>query len=136
MSGPSRAGQERRSAPRWIRAECRRITTARLRPGRDVEVIDLSSGGALLEARCRLLPGARVELQLELDERWYVTRGRVLRSRVARLDRLLGVAYRAAVAFDAAFPIPFANAAASEADGNALPVQQEGELAAKGSCYP
>ncbi len=66
-------------------------------------MIDVSGGGALIEANHRLLPGAWIELQLATPERRVAIRGRVLRCAVARL-RSDKVWYRGAVAFDRNLP--------------------------------
>lgn len=90
---------ERRRSRRHVRSEEHRIVSARVRPGYDVSVIDLSAGGALVESDRRLLPGAAVELHLRSDQRSEIVRGRVVRCAVARL-RANAVCYRGAIAFD------------------------------------
>jgi hypothetical protein len=72
---------------------------ARVRPGREVTVLDLSSGGALIEADHRLLPGSLVELQLAGADGRLAVRGRVLRCSVSSLHPSR-ITYRAAVAFE------------------------------------
>jgi len=79
------------------------IVSARVRPGYDVSLINVSAGGALVESRHRLLPGALVELHLETPERRTAVRGRVLRCAVSRL-RSTSVCYRGAIGFDAHLP--------------------------------
>lgn len=59
-------------------------------------MVNLSSGGALLESASRMKPGARAELQLFGAVRWQV-RGRIERCRVLRLAPL---SYEAAMVFD------------------------------------
>jgi hypothetical protein len=76
---------------------------ARIRPGKDVVIIDISAGGALVESRHRLLPGAPVEITLDAGDRRATVRGRVARSFVARL-RSTCVFYRTALAFDGSLP--------------------------------
>jgi len=75
---------------------------ARIHPGRDVIVVDLSAHGALVEGVWRLRPGSRVELQLDVDTREALVRGRVERCYVASLNHPTGVRYRAAIRFDGA----------------------------------
>jgi hypothetical protein len=71
---------------------------ALLRPGQDVFVINVSSGGALLESHTRMSPGARTELQLSSGPaRRRSVRGRIVRCGVSALDPLR---YRGAIAFD------------------------------------
>jgi PilZ domain-containing protein len=79
------------------------IVLARVRAGHDVTVIDVSSGGTLVESRHRMLPGAMVELHLETTERRTSIRGRVLRCAVSRL-RSSSVCYRGAIGFDRYLP--------------------------------
>jgi hypothetical protein len=97
---------ERRRWPRKAGVDCAWLVGTRVRPGRDVSLLDLSRGGALVEGAIRLLPGAVVELQLLGHESRHVVRGHVLRCAVSALDRRLGVHYRAAVRFDQAFCEP------------------------------
>jgi hypothetical protein len=75
------------------------IEGARIRPGREAEVLDASPGGVLVETLHRLLPGTTVELQLTLGDRCASVRGRVMRSTVACL-RSGGILYRGALAFE------------------------------------
>lgn len=93
-------GAERRASPRTSYVNPEELASARLVPGRSVRVINLSSGGALIEADCRLLPGAQVELQLAGPSTLQRVRGRILRSHVAVLDREQGIRYRGALVFD------------------------------------
>jgi hypothetical protein len=79
------------------------ITSAHVRPGHLVAVIDVSTGGALIEMSQRLLPGAAVDLRLETTHRRTSLHGRVLRCAVIRLHPT-AVFYRAAIAFDRQWP--------------------------------
>ena len=97
---------DRRSSPRRSCRQCAWLIAARLRPGREVRVIDLSSGGALVEAAVRLLPGAPFVLHLVGAAGAHTIRGTVLRCHVSALDRSTGVRYRAALGFDHLFRIP------------------------------
>ncbi|MGE5246382.1 MAG: PilZ domain-containing protein [Betaproteobacteria bacterium] len=93
------AGQdERRQATRLGPAE-RGIAAARVRPGYDVAVVDVSAGGMLVESGRRLLPGVSVEVQIDAAGRKVVVRGTVVRCAVARL-RSGSVCYRGAICFD------------------------------------
>ena len=79
------------------------IVAARVRPGHDVSVIDVSAGGALIESAHRLLPGTSVELQLETANHRVGVRGCVLRCAIVGL-RSNAVSYRGAIAFDRCLP--------------------------------
>lgn len=91
---------ERRRAPRVRFAGGVLPPPARLRHWADVTVVDLSSGGALIEGVFRVRPGARVELRIGVEAERISVQARVLRCFVSALDRQRGVRYRAALAFD------------------------------------
>ena len=91
---------ERRRHTRRQHSADHGIGSARLRPGYDVSVIDVSAGGVLIESDRRLLPGGAVELNLRGTGRPpEIVRGLVLRSVVARLRSNM-VCYRGAIRFD------------------------------------
>jgi len=91
---------DRRRSGRRSRMEEHGIVRARVLPGHDVSLIDVSAGGALIESSRRLMPDACVELHLlqhTADAK--VVRGRVLRCCVSTLSAST-VSYRGAIAFD------------------------------------
>jgi hypothetical protein len=90
---------ERRATARVAPQGGSEMARARLRPGRTAQVIDLSAGGALIETDCRLLPGARVELQFGQPASQVKVAGRILRCHVALVDRER-IRYRGALAFE------------------------------------
>jgi hypothetical protein len=104
---------ERRGARRRSIGE-HGIERARVRPGHEASVLDVSASGIAIETLHRLLPGTTVELQLTLADRCTSIRGRVLRSMVACL-RHSRVLYRSAIAFERSLA-PF-----MEIDGYAVP---------------
>jgi hypothetical protein len=75
-------------------------TRATLRPGCIVCLVDLSAGGALVQAFRPLRPGARVHLQLVADARTVAVTAQVLRCAVWSLDPVDGVIYRGALQFE------------------------------------
>jgi hypothetical protein len=75
------------------------IARATLRPGCAVRVVDLSAGGALVQAGQPLRPGARVHFQLETTTRVFALVARVLRCAVWMLDAE-GATYRGALKFE------------------------------------
>lgn len=72
--------------------------TVRVRPGRDVVVVNLSSMGLLVEGVWRLRPNSAVDLLIAFGPAPLGIRGRVLRCYVSAIDRLEGVRYRSAIA--------------------------------------
>jgi hypothetical protein len=72
---------------------------ARLRPGRTAQIVDLSSGGALIETDWRLLPGTRLEMQVGDPVPLFRVAGRILRCHVALVDRER-IRYRGALKFE------------------------------------
>lgn len=70
---------------------------ATVRPGCSVELVDVSAGGALVEALRPLRPGARVHLQVTTPRRTFSIAAHVTRCLVWSLDPLDGVRYRAAL---------------------------------------
>ena len=91
--------EERRHAVRRSSVADHGIIAARVRPGHQATVIDVSAGGALVETEHRLLPGGSVELQMETASDRASVRGRVLRCAVSQL-RPSSVRYRGAIGFE------------------------------------
>jgi hypothetical protein len=79
---------------------------ARIHPGSEVIVVDLSSTGALVEGQSRFRPGGRCELALCFGAGNLTVRARVARCFVARLERAAPVRYRAAIAFETIVDVP------------------------------
>lgn len=75
---------------------------ARVRHGYRLVVIDVSPGGALVEAGGPLRPGAHVELQLETNGRKEWCAARVVRCDVWAISASSGTTYRAGLAFSEA----------------------------------
>jgi hypothetical protein len=75
------------------------IQQARVRPGHEVSVIDISAHGVLIETVLRLLPGRQIELQIERGTELMTIRGRIVRSHVARVLPSR-VSYRGAIGFE------------------------------------
>jgi hypothetical protein len=91
--------KDRRCDPRygWSSED---ISQATLRPGCVVHVVDLSAGGALVQATRPLRPGARLHFQLVLRHRSFGLVAHVLRCAVWALDSREGVTYRGALRFE------------------------------------
>ena len=69
---------------------------AMIRPGHEVHVVNLSSGGALVESGARLKPGLRTELHLSGPGRRTIV-GRIERCQVTALDP---IRYQGAIVFE------------------------------------
>jgi hypothetical protein len=80
--------------------------SARIRPGRTVVVVDLSTGGALVEGPWRFRAASRCDVHLQLAGRDVHLRARIVRCFVARLERHEPVRYRTALAFDQVVELP------------------------------
>jgi len=91
--------QDRRRARRRLTIHDHGIVSARVRPGREASLLDVSAGGALVETTYRLLPGSPIELYVATSERRASVRGGVLRSAVVGV-RAAGMCYRSAIGFD------------------------------------
>lgn len=88
---------ERRREMRRPGGETRWGTRAVLRPGQQVNVINICSRGALVESSARLRPGAQTEMQLVGSGVRSSVKGRLARCYVAALEPLR---YRGVVIFD------------------------------------
>jgi len=95
--------RERRASARVLTLTMEGMERARLRPGRTAHIVDLSSGGALIETDWRLLPGMRVEMQVGDPVPLFRVAGRILRCHVALLDRER-IRYRGALMFEKQLP--------------------------------
>lgn len=90
---------ERRAAPRRVPGRLEPLARLRLRAGREVEVLNLSDVGALVEGHVRLLPGTHVEVHVVASSGRILARTRVVRALVSAIDAG-GVRYRTALAFE------------------------------------
>ncbi|HET7698317.1 MAG TPA: PilZ domain-containing protein [Vicinamibacterales bacterium] len=88
---PHERRREARVAPDGLRA--------RVRPGHTLAIVDVSAGGALVEAACQLRPGSRVDVHLERDDGRRTVAAMVSRCSVSAIDAVEGVLYRAALCF-------------------------------------
>jgi PilZ domain len=88
-----------RRAHARLRAEDLKDLGARLASGAEIRLIDLSRGGAQFECDRRFLPNSTISLRLVTPDTTFVVSGRVVRSRIVRLDRG-GLGYNVAVSFN------------------------------------
>jgi hypothetical protein len=91
---------ERRRCSRSLYARGVLPPLARIRPGRDVIIVNLSESGALVEGCWRLRPGARVELVVRVVDQDRVIAGHIMRCYVHALPRQQPVRYRTAIRFE------------------------------------
>jgi hypothetical protein len=90
---------DRRQARRRRTIHDHGIVSARVRPGREASLLDVSAGGALVETTYRLLPGSPIDLHVATTDRRVFVRGGVLRSAVVGV-RATGMRYRSAIGFN------------------------------------
>ena len=99
-------GAERRRTARRGFRDGHLPPAAKVRPGLDVVMVNLSTRGALIESPWRFRPGSRCELAVTVDGREVAVSAFVARCYVARLDRGLPIRYRAALAFEGRIELP------------------------------
>jgi hypothetical protein len=110
---PPNSPERRRAVRRTPHAD-ESLSRVRLRTGRELAVIDISSAGALIEGTTRLLPGTRSDVHVVTRHGRLLVRTRVIRSFIWRLERDVAC-YRTALEFDTAV----------ETDGPALSERSE-----------
>jgi hypothetical protein len=132
------AAMNRRQSERRDLVKDHGIVAARIRPGREVRVIDASAGGLLIESEHRLLPGTMVDVHLEGVDRSTCVRGQVLWSCVADLQPS-SVLYRGVVAFEfrlswceepcaAGYLLPVDERQGSGVGGHLLPTERHAQV--------
>lgn len=95
---------ERRCAIRHVPGQDDPLSRVRLRAGRELTVVDISSRGVLAEGDARLLPGMHVDIHVMTADGRLLVRSRVVRAYVFALtgDR---VTYRGAFMFERALTL-------------------------------
>jgi hypothetical protein len=88
------------------------INVARVKYGPEVNIVDLSRGGVLLESDRPLKPGSRQALEIAGPERTIVVPFGVLRSRISAIEPR-GAVYRSACVFSRPLELPELAAAAT-----------------------
>jgi len=130
--------RDRRRAPRRRPHASEPLSRVRVRAGRELDVIDISSTGALVEGEARLLPGRHLDVHVVSSTGRTLARSRVVRAFVSELasDRVL---YRGALAFDQPLqlaPAPALSPSLIDTAGNNLPSLTFTETSREGSDYP
>ena len=92
--------QDRRMAARFAPRTLDIPARARLRPGAEVTIVNLSWAGVLIDGPCRLQPGAPAGISLDLTGVRGVLACRVVRCHVSHVGGPGGIRYRAGLAFD------------------------------------
>jgi hypothetical protein len=130
------SGRERRRATRRQPNPSEPVSRARVRAGRELAVIDISSCGVLVEGEARLLPGTHLEVHVVARAGRTLVRSCVMRASVAdlRSDRVL---YRAALAFEHMVDLGSAPAENEGlAGGNSIPSGAIAHQHDPGTAYP
>lgn len=125
IAGPAGARDRRRSARVDVGASAG-VVRVRLPPGREAVLLNLSRGGACIEASSALLPGRSVDVLVSLPGWSWRGRATVTRCRVSGLVTDRGVRYEAAVQFE----LPL------DPDGPARLVEAAQEVARNGYVLP
>ena len=73
---------ERRVSARTAAVGVHGINQARIRPGHEASLVDISTHGARIETALRLMPGRQIELHFERADQVMAVRARVLRCHV------------------------------------------------------
>jgi hypothetical protein len=118
---------EKRCNPRREPGAGEPLGRLRLRIGPDLDVLNISDSGALVESGVRLAPGSRLDVHVTTGRGRVLVRCRVIRS-FAAVVRADSIRYRGGLAFDQVVD--------STAAGYSLPAASQGDLAAAGNAYP
>jgi len=108
---------ERRRGRRWTPSPIEALSRVRLRTGRELNVIDVSIAGALVEGATRLLPGTHVDVHVTSAHGRVLVRARVVRCAVWTVTADV-ITYRGALAFSAPVDL-LPGEVASQPDGTA-----------------
>jgi hypothetical protein len=92
------ARDERRIALRKLKGDVPWLSAIKLAGGSELQIVNISSTGVLLETGSKFSPGSTAELHLSGPGTSLIVAARFIRSDVARIDNL-GVRYHAAAAF-------------------------------------
>jgi len=118
---------ERRRAARRPVTLNEPLSSARLRTGGQLRIVDASSSGALVETAERLLPGRNLDVHIMSAQGRVLARSRVVRACVAHLTAD-SIRYQAALAFERALDV--------HVEGYALPAALRGFDMEAGNRYP
>jgi hypothetical protein len=91
------SGSERRQWTRLSPADVPFLKSVAFHQGSEVQVVDISQGGMLLETEVRLQPKMKIQLKIEANTGSFKIEGNVLRSWIASIQGT--PRYRSAIAF-------------------------------------
>jgi hypothetical protein len=91
--------RERRRAPRRVPDRQEPLARVRLRASRELDVVNISDGGVLVDGQARLHPGAHVEVHVVTRDGRVLVRSRVVRAFISHLEAD-AVRYQGALAFE------------------------------------
>jgi hypothetical protein len=74
------------------------LRNVHLGEGPEINLINISVGGALIETQERMLPGSAVSLKFVTTEKVYFIEGRIIRCNVVSIDKV--ISYQCAVVFN------------------------------------
>jgi PilZ domain len=117
---------DKRRSGRRIPAPKESIRRVRSRTGHDLDVIDVSHSGLLIECRARLLPNTHMDIHIVVRTGRVLIRCRVVRASVCHVEADL-VRYRVGLAFD--HPL-------DTSPGYSVPGDFPHKFQAAGSAYP
>ena len=112
-------------APRVTTTDVGVSTKARLLPGGDVDVLNVSETGLLVEGKTRPVIGTAVSIRLK-GSRIKRLEGRIVRSRVSTIHRDGTLSYESAIEFDHSHAVEDL----VNAGGNSTPAPSNGEAVA------
>src|SRR5512139_1569363 len=99
MHSVAMAGLDRRRTARRAPDADEPLRRIRLRTGREMDVVDVSNSGVLVEGPSRLLPNTHLDVHLVTRAGRVLVRCRVVRACVCHLEADL-IRYRVALAFE------------------------------------
>jgi len=94
---------ERRAARRWFAGDLPWPLACRITPGRDVEIVNISISGMLVESSAPFSPGRTVTLHLIRAPQRVALEGTIVHSYLAALNPVRAPVFRAGIAFDRRF---------------------------------
>jgi hypothetical protein len=132
-----RSGRDRRTSPRCPPSSIPSLKSARLSDGTELNLINISRGGALIESESRMIPGLTICIRMVAADALLMIRGRILRSKAKQI-RGSTIVYQSAIAFDEDFSLLTEDhEEVSAQDGTAAtPSREEGSAPDNPCCQP